>query len=97
MLFMLLSASASFAQRGDDAVVRWKSIAGVINAQGVNNPVSPPDDFSLSAALHKKSARTIDLILTVALARWPALLKNPETFKQFLLLTAISFTGLKPR
>ena len=41
MLFMLLSASASFAQRGDDAVVRWKSIVGVITAQNVNNPVSP--------------------------------------------------------
>jgi hypothetical protein len=41
MLFMLLSASASFAQHGDDAVVHWKSIVGVITAQGVNNPVSP--------------------------------------------------------
>ena len=41
MLFMLLFASASFAQRGDDAVVHWKSIEGVITSQGVNNPVSP--------------------------------------------------------
>ena len=41
MLFMLLSASASFAQHSDDAVVHWKSIVGVITAQGVNNPVSP--------------------------------------------------------
>ena len=40
MLFMLLSASASFAQRGDDAVVRWKSIVGVIATQQDTNPVS---------------------------------------------------------
>ena len=41
MLFMLLFASAAFAQAGDDAVVHWKSIEGVVTAQGVNNPVSP--------------------------------------------------------
>jgi hypothetical protein len=41
MLFMLLLAPAAFAQGGDDAVVRWKTIVGVITAQGVNNPVSP--------------------------------------------------------
>src|SRR5215470_3241522 len=40
MLFMILSASASFAQRGDDAVVRWKSIVGVIATQQDTNPVS---------------------------------------------------------
>ena len=40
MLFMLLSASASFAQHGDDAVVRWKSIVGVIATQQDTNPVS---------------------------------------------------------
>ena len=40
MLFMLLSASASFAQGGDDAVVRWKSIVGVIATQQDTNPVS---------------------------------------------------------
>jgi hypothetical protein len=40
MLFMLLSASASFAQHGDDAVVRWKSILGVIATQQDTNPVS---------------------------------------------------------
>ena len=41
MLFLLLLASVSFAQNADDAVVHWKSIVGVITAQGVNNPVSP--------------------------------------------------------
>jgi hypothetical protein len=40
MLFMLLSASASFAQHGNDAVVRWKSIVGVIATQQDTNPVS---------------------------------------------------------
>jgi hypothetical protein len=41
MLFMLLLASVSFAQDGNDEVVSWKTIVGVITAQGVNNPVSP--------------------------------------------------------
>ena len=40
MLFLILSASASFAQRSDDAVVRWKSIVGVIATQQDTNPVS---------------------------------------------------------
>jgi len=44
MLFTLFLASTSFAQDGaqnsNDSVVRWKSIVGVITAQGVNNPVS---------------------------------------------------------
>src|SRR4051794_36689708 len=39
MLFVLLLASASFAQTGN-TVVRWKNIVGVITAQGVNNPIS---------------------------------------------------------
>jgi len=37
MLCLLLGASLSFAQSG---VVRWQSLAGVITAQGVDNPVS---------------------------------------------------------
>jgi hypothetical protein len=40
MLFMLLFASAAFAQGGNDAVVRWKSIVGVIATQQDTNPVS---------------------------------------------------------
>ena len=39
MLFLLLGASAAFAQ-GTSNVVRWQSMAGVITAQGVDNPVS---------------------------------------------------------
>jgi hypothetical protein len=39
LLVVLLFASASFA--GDeDAVVRWKTIVGVITAPLVNNPVA---------------------------------------------------------
>lgn len=37
-LFLLLGASASFAQT-TSTVVRWQSFAGVITAQNVNNPV----------------------------------------------------------
>lgn len=40
MLFMLLLPSAAFAQGRNDEAVRWKTIVGVITAQGVNNPVS---------------------------------------------------------
>jgi len=39
LLLLLLFASASFAE-DDDAVVRWKTIVGVITAPGVNNPVA---------------------------------------------------------
>jgi hypothetical protein len=39
MLFMLLGASMSFAQ-GTNNVVSWRSMAGVITSQGVDNPVS---------------------------------------------------------
>jgi hypothetical protein len=39
MLCLLLGASLSFAQ-DTPTVVRWQSMAGVITAQGVDNPVS---------------------------------------------------------
>jgi len=39
LLVVLLFASASFAQ-GQDAVVQWKTIVGVITAPLVNNPVA---------------------------------------------------------
>ena len=39
-LFMLLLPSAAFAQGGNDAVVRWKSVVGVIATQQDTNPVS---------------------------------------------------------
>ena len=39
VLFLLLFASASFAGE-EDAVVRWKTIVGVITAPFVNNPVA---------------------------------------------------------
>jgi len=39
MLCLLLGASLSFAQ-DSPSVVRWQSMAGVITAQGVDNPVS---------------------------------------------------------
>ena len=40
MLFMMLLPSAAFAQGGNDAVVRWKSVVGVIATQQDTNPVS---------------------------------------------------------
>jgi hypothetical protein len=39
MLCLLLGASVSFAQ-GSPNLVRWQGMAGVITAQGVDNPVS---------------------------------------------------------
>jgi len=39
LLSLALCASAVFAWDSDDAVVRWRSIVGVITAQGVDNPV----------------------------------------------------------
>jgi hypothetical protein len=39
VLILLLGASLSFAQDSPN-VVRWQSMAGVITAQGVDNPVS---------------------------------------------------------
>src|SRR5690242_20162489 len=39
MLFLLLGISASFAQSNPN-LVRWKSMAGVITSQNVDNPVS---------------------------------------------------------
>jgi len=38
LLPLVLCASAVFAFDNGDAVVRWKSIVGVITAQGVDNP-----------------------------------------------------------
>ena len=40
LLFVLLFASTSFAEDNRDSIVRWKSIAGVITAPGVDNPVA---------------------------------------------------------
>jgi hypothetical protein len=40
LLLLLFITSASFAGDGDDAVVRWQNIVGVITAPGVNNPVA---------------------------------------------------------
>jgi len=39
LLPLTLCASAAFAFDDDDAVVRWKTIVGVITAQGVDSPV----------------------------------------------------------
>jgi hypothetical protein len=39
LLFVLLFASTSFADN-TDSIVRWNSIAGVITAPGVDNPVA---------------------------------------------------------
>jgi hypothetical protein len=38
-MFALLCASPLFAFDNDDSIVRWKNIAGVITAPGVDNPV----------------------------------------------------------
>jgi len=40
LLIVLVSASTLFAGNGDDTVVRWENIVGVITAPGVNNPVA---------------------------------------------------------
>jgi hypothetical protein len=39
LLPLMFCASAVFALDNDDAVVRWKSVAGIITAHGVGNPV----------------------------------------------------------
>lgn len=39
LLPLVFCASAVFALDNDDAVVRWKSVAGIITAHGVGNPV----------------------------------------------------------
>src|SRR5262250_1391997 len=39
LLPLAFCASAVLAQHDDDSVVRWRSIVGVITAQGVDNPV----------------------------------------------------------
>ena len=44
VLVLSLFASASFAGE-EDAVVRWKTIVGVITAPLVNNPVAGRDKF----------------------------------------------------
>jgi len=55
MLFLLLFASASFGYDTDDAVVRWKSIVGVITALNVDNPVA--DIHSGTFPWHARSGR----------------------------------------
>lgn len=40
LVLMLFASGSSFAANGDDAVVRWENIVGVITAPGVNNPVA---------------------------------------------------------
>ena len=50
LLPLVFCASAVFAFDNDDAVVRWKSVAGVITAHGVGNPVGniPSGNFPWS-------------------------------------------------
>jgi hypothetical protein len=59
MLFLLVFASAAFA--ADNTTVRWRSIVGVITAQGVSNPVSAGIDSGTFAWTTRGGNASINL------------------------------------
>ena len=60
MLLLLLGASAAFAQ-STSTVVRWQSMAGVITAQGVDNPVSKNVHSGTFAWTVQSGSASVDL------------------------------------
>src|SRR5260370_32827099 len=60
MLLLLLGASAAFAQ-ATPTVVRWQSMAGVITAPGVDNPVSKNVHSGTFAWTVRSGSASVDL------------------------------------
>lgn len=76
---LALCASAVFASDNDDAVVRWRSIVGVITAQGVDNPVG--NIHSGTFAWSARSGRaSVDLSSGAASFEVDSLVINGTTF-----------------
>ena len=66
LVFIFLFPATSFAQSGDDKVVHWRSIVGVITAQGVNNPVSPNISSGSCAWSTRSSHARVKLALSLS-------------------------------
>jgi hypothetical protein len=60
MLFLLLGVSASYAQSNPN-LVRWHNMAGVITAQGVDNPVSANVHSGTFAWSTRSGSASVDL------------------------------------
>jgi len=79
MLCLLLGATLSFAQANPN-LVRWQSMAGVITAQGVDNPVSNNIHSGTFAWTVRKGFASVDLATGAALFQVEGLNINGTMF-----------------
>ena len=79
LLAVLCSATAAFAHQNNDAVVRWKSIVGVITAQGVDNPVGNIDSGTFAWSVRSGRA-SVNLMTGATSFEVEGLVINGTTF-----------------
>ena len=76
---VLCCATGAFAHQNNDAVVRWKSIVGVITAQGVDNPVGNIDSGTFAWSVRSGRA-SVNLMTGATSFEVEGLVINGTTF-----------------